>query len=321
MNDTRSSISERAKHRLRRIYQNLNRITGGFPDTFRQSFQSFSQARAAEAAASIAYYAFFSLFPLLLTLTSILGFFLDKGNNWQPIVEYVTRFIPISANFIQQNLLEILKARNAVGVIGLVGLVWSASGAFSALAININRAWTISDTRSFIADRLLAVGMVATISLMLIIIMVASSLMTLLPSLNIPILGNFSIYYTFVWKLMVRLVPLVVACLVFYLMYKLLPTTHVEPRAALWGALFAGVVWEVATSAFTWYLGSGLSNYKAVYGSLGTIVGFLTWIYFSAWITLFGAHFSAVVSDHSEKETETSKPHLDSIQRSEHAAG
>ncbi len=321
MNETRSSSSEGVKHHLQQIYQNLNRITGGLPETLRQSFQSFSQARAAEAAASIAYYAFFSLFPLLLTLTSILGFFLDKGNNWQPIVEYVTRFIPISANFIQQNLLEILKARNAVGVIGLVGLVWSATGAFSALTININRAWIISDTRSFIADRLLAVGMVATISLVLIIIMVASSLMTLLPSLNIPILSNFSIYYTFIWKLMVRLVPLVVACLVFYLMYKLLPTTHVEPQAALRGALVAGVVWEVATSAFTWYLGSGLSNYKAVYGSLGTIVGFLTWIYFSAWITLFGAHFSAVVSNHSEKEAETSKPHLNSIQRSEHAAG
>ena len=320
MNDTRSSLTDRVKHLLRPIYQNLNRLTGGFPDTLRQSFLSFNQARAAEAAASIAYYAFFSLFPLLLALTSILGFFLYKGNNWQPIVEYVTRFIPISANFIQQNLLEILKARNAVGVIGLVGLIWSASGAFSALAININRAWSISDTRSLIADRLLAVGMVAIISLVLILIMVASSLMTLLPSLNIPLLGSFSIYYTFVWKLLVRLVPLVIACLVFYLMYKLLPSAHVAPRAAIWGALVAGVVWEVVTSAFTWYLGSGLSNYKAVYGSLGTIVGFLTWIYFSAWITLFGAHLSAVVSHHPEKETETSKPHLEPIQRREHAA-
>ncbi|MEJ2598496.1 MAG: YihY/virulence factor BrkB family protein [Anaerolineales bacterium] len=321
MKSTYFNSLDRIKHRLGQFYKDFNRLTWGVPNTFRKAFQSFSQAHAAEAAASMAYYAFFSLFPLLLVLSSILGFFLYSGNNWLSIVNYVTRFIPIQAHFIQQNLLEILRARNTVGVIGLVGLIWSASGAFSALAVNINRAWEISDTRSFITDRLLAVAMVAAISLMLIIIMVASSLMALLPSFNIPLLGSFSIYYTFVWQALVRIVPLVIACLVFYLMYKLLPSDYVKPSAALSGALVAGIVWEAATSAFTWYLGSGLANYQAVYGSLGTIVGFLTWIYFSAWITLFGAHLSAVVSHHSGNKVEASRPRLQSIQRGENAAG
>jgi membrane protein len=307
------------KNRLRQFYKKLNRLTGGVPETLRQAFQNFSQARAGEAAASMAYYTFFSLFPLLLLLSSILGYFLYNGSNWLSIVDYVTRIIPIPIHFIQQNLLAILKARSAVGAIGLVGLIWSASGAFSALAIHINRAWSVSDPRGFLADRLLAVGMVAVISLVLILIVVASSMLALLPSFNIPFLGSFSIYYTFIWKLLVRLVPWAIACLVFYLLYKLLPTAEVEPRAAFWGALAAGIAWEVLTSVFTWYLGSGLANYQAIYGSLGTIVAFLTWIYFSAWITLFGAHISAVASRHEEKRAEPAQPGIETTQGREHA--
>jgi membrane protein len=320
MKNEKPDSVDRIEKTLRQLYKNLNQLTGGTPETIRQVFQNFNQARAGEAAASMAYYAFFSLFPLLLLLSSILGYFLSSGTNRVDIVSYVTRIVPIQEHFIQQTLLAILKARNAVGVIGLLGLIWSASGAFSALAININRAWSVSDERSFFADRLLAVGMIAVIILVLIIILIASSLMSLLPNFNIPLLGSFSIYYTFLWKALIRLVPWAIACLVFYLLYKLLPTTYVEPRAALWGALVAGIAWETLTSLFTWYLGSGLANYQAVYGSLGTIVGLLTWIYLSAWITLFGAHVSAIVSRHAGKQVETNKSHLEPIQRREHAA-
>jgi membrane protein len=310
----------RIEHTLHQLYNYLNKFTGGVPGILRQAYLNFSQARAGEAAASMAYYAFFSLFPLLLLLSSILGFFLYSGNDWTDIVNYVTRFVPIQEHFIQQTLLAILKARNTVGAIGLIGLLWSASGAFSALATNINRAWSVSNPRGFFADRLLAVGMIIGITLVLVIFMIASSLMSLLPTFNIPLLGSFSIYYTFLWKALVLLVPWAIACLAFYLLYKLLPTMHVEPRAALSGALVAGIAWEVLTSVFTWYLGSGLANYQAVYGSLGTIVALLTWIYLSAWIALFGAHISAVVSQHESKHIEKPSSHLESIKRRQHAA-
>jgi membrane protein len=320
MNGKNPASAGQIKQKLGQLYQKLNRLMGGAPEMLRQAYQNFGQARGGEAAASMAYYTFFSLFPLLLLLSSILGYILYSGNDWTDIVNNVTRFVPIQAQFIQQNLLAILKARNAVGAIGLVGLIWSASGAFSALAININRAWSVSDGRSFFADRLLAVGMIAVIVLVLVIFLVASSLMSLLPNFNIPLMGSFSIYYSFLWKALVRLVPWAIACLVFYLLYKLLPTAYVKPRAAFWAALVAGIAWEILTSLFTWYLGSGIASYKAVYGSLGTIVALLTWIYLSAWITIFGAHLSAVISHQVEKRVAPAKNRRESTQRRRHAA-
>ena len=58
----------------------------------------------------------------------------------------------------------------------------------------------------------------------------------------------------------------------------------------------AAAGWEIITLGFTWYLGSGLVQYELVYGSLGTIVGLMFWIYLGSLITLFGAHLTATLS-------------------------
>jgi membrane protein len=76
---------------------------------------------------------------------------------------------------------------------------------------------------------------------------------------------------------------------------------EVKWSAAFWAALVVAVAWELAANAFAWYVGSGLARYRVVYGSLGTVVALLFWIYLSAWIIIFGAHLSAAVSRHTSK--------------------
>ena len=67
-------------------------------------------------------------------------------------------------------------------------------------------------------------------------------------------------------------------------------------KAALWGAVFATIAWQLAARGFTWYLSSGLARYRIIYGSLGSVVILMLWIYLSAIVTLLGAHLSAVVA-------------------------
>jgi len=49
------------------------------------------------------------------------------------------------------------------------------------------------------------------------------------------------------------------------------------------------------TAGFAWYLSSGLSKYRLVYGSLGSIVALMFWLYVTSGIILFGAHLSAAI--------------------------
>ncbi len=55
------------------------------------------------------------------------------------------------------------------------------------------------------------------------------------------------------------------------------------------------LAWEAAKAGFTWFLSSGLTDYRLVYGSLASVVVLLLWIYISAAITLFGAHLTAAI--------------------------
>ena len=64
-------------------------------------------------------------------------------------------------------------------------------------------------------------------------------------------------------------------------------------------ALVAASAWEVTKSAFGWFLSSGLVRHQLVYGSLGTVVALMLWIYLSSLITLFGAHLSAAITHHN----------------------
>ena len=79
-------------------------------------------------------------------------------------------------------------------------------------------------------------------------------------------------------------------------LYWWLPRTKVRWREAVWGALVGSIGISIVTAGFTWFLGSGLSNYNLVYGSPGAIVALLFWIYLLSLIIFAGAHLSAAIA-------------------------
>ena len=58
------------------------------------------------------------------------------------------------------------------------------------------------------------------------------------------------------------------------------------------GAVAAAIVWLIASIGFSFYL-SNFSNYDATYGTLGTAIGLLIWLYISAFIVIVGADVNA----------------------------
>jgi membrane protein len=76
-------------------------------------------------------------------------------------------------------------------------------------------------------------------------------------------------------------------------LYRWVPNTQVRWTEAFWGALIATPAGEIVTNGFAWYLSTGLARFELVYGSLGTVVVLMLWIYIDALVVLFGAHISA----------------------------
>jgi len=281
--------------------QSLNNPIQNTVTILKDAGKTFSKTRASQAAASLAYYAFFSLFPLLLVLISAGSYFLSSQQVYQSATELVQEAIPVSNELITENLRQVLDARGTVGIIGLITLLWSASGFFTNLAYNINLAWQEAPRRNFLEKRLVGIGMIAGLSALLTLSLSLDWITNFFPFEEIGIASSATLG---LWSLISKLVSWLTIFLLFVALYRWVPTKNVRWKATLWGALTASLIWKAATAGFSWYLKSGLGRYQLVYGSLGAIVALLFLIFIISIITLFGAHLCAAIDRH-KKKTET----------------
>jgi membrane protein len=69
-------------------------------------------------------------------------------------------------------------------------------------------------------------------------------------------------------------------------------------RWVTWGSGLAAILLVVASMVFTWYLGE-FNSYGRLYGSLGAVVGFMTWLWISIVVMLLGAEVDAAIESKS----------------------
>jgi len=287
---------------MKEIYNNINHLSGDRLSILRHALKTFTEKQAAQASASLAYYTIFSIFPLLIVFIVAGSFFLDTRQVFENVTQFVQQAIPLSRQIINENLRIVLEERGAVGIVGFITLLWSASGMFTSLAYNINQAWPRASRRNFLQSRLAGLWMIAGLIGLIILSLILSWITSRLPFMNVADaspsdLNLLALFSGFGSWLMIFLV--------FLTIYHWIPTVRVKRNATFWGALTASILWKLATAGFGWYLDSGFGRYQLVYGSLGAIVAFLFLVYIISLITLFGAHLSAAIDGWEKNENTT----------------
>lgn len=275
------------------ILRSINRLTGGSLSILQDAIRHFTKDRAVEASATIAYFSVFSIFPLILVIISLASKFLEAGYVRENLVAYVTNLIPVSSDIIVTNIQVVLDKRGSVGIIALIGLIWSATAMFNTLALNLDRAWPDADSHNLFERRLVALAMFVSLAAMLIGTIFLSATVEVLPHFNIKLWGTLATYKTPIWIITSNLGPFLLRFTVIYAIYCFVPKASVPNKSAFWGALFATAGWELVTMLITSYFKSGLVQYELVYGSVGRIIALMLWIYASSIIILLGAYISA----------------------------
>jgi membrane protein len=278
------------------VYQGADSRSRGVLSILVRTFDSFSQNNAGEAAASIAYYALFSFFPLLIFLIGFVNSILANQAVQQIVLDFVAEVLPTAQQLVKENIERALELQGPIQVAGTVGLLWAATGVFTALAHNINRAWHTAKRRNFLLSRLIGFIMVISLTGLLILWVIFTTAFSVLPLFEIPLLGSLSIYETYAWGLLSKLLPAVLLFFTLVNLFRWVPNTKVRWREAFWGALVATMGMELTTRGFSWYLTSGFARYQVVYGSLGVVVAWMLWLYLSSVTVLFGAHLSAAIA-------------------------
>ncbi len=274
---------------IKKLVDRFKKTTLGFALT------RFSENQSAVDSAGLTFYAVFSLFPLLLVIISVGSFILERFMSHEEIFDLVFNAVPMYQDVIRENITSVLEKRGAIGIIGLLSLLWSASGYFNTLVGAMNEAWPGIKPRGFFRKRLIAIGMILLLIVLLIVSILSTSIIDILSRMQIPLGGSVKLYDTDLWKFINNYLPYIMTFVIFYLLYFYTPNVKVKKRAALMGALFAALIWNVVNMGFTWYVSSRYFQYDIIYGSLSTIVSLLFWIYLTNMVLLFGAYLTASV--------------------------
>lgn len=263
--------------------------------TFGMAVTRFSENQSSVDSAGLTFYAVFSLFPLLLVIVSVGSYVLERFMLREEIYNLIFNAVPMYQEYIRTNVESVIEARGAIGIIGLLSLMWSASGYFNTLVGAMNEAWPGIKPRGFFRRRLIAISMILLLIVLLILSIISTSVINILSRLQVPLGGSVQLYDTDLWKFLNNYLPYIMTFVIFFLLYSYTPNVKVNKRAAMVGALFAAVVWNMVNMAFTWYVSSRYFSYDIVYGSLSSIVSLLFWIYLTNMVLLFGMYLTASV--------------------------
>jgi membrane protein len=256
--------------------------------------------------AGIAFYAFLSVFPAIAAGLMIWGLFTDitsLGAQLQTIREWA----PDAFGVVADQMVVIANQDDGGLTLGLIIsallALWGSTGAVGALIQAMNMAYHEKERRNFfyITGLTLAFtfcGIVfAAISL--------AAIAAVPPILNALYLGAFldAIVGTARWLLMIAL--FIVACA---MIYRIAPSrAHARWRWIVPGALAAGVIWLVASIAFSAYL-ENFNAYNATFGSLGAVAALLMWFWLSAYAICFGAELNSQLELFTTQDTTVDSP-------------
>lgn len=261
----------------------------------RRTLAEFVDDRCTHVAAAIAYYALLSVFPLLIVLVSAVSLLMQRSESASRVAAAVASTFPVAGQSIS-HALEHVSAVSAgsVGAAGAVGLLWTASGVFGAMRDGINRAYDVQSSRPFLQRKLVDVAMATATAVLLLASTAAVSALHVLREVaaGIPAIGRALASAGILWSAGSALVGLALAALIVTVLYWLVPASRLRLRD-IWPGVVVGTVLLQATQyGFAFYVGS-VSHYNVVYGSLGTIVAFMVWVYLASLAILVGAEVAS----------------------------
>jgi membrane protein len=266
----------------------------GWYDILWRTYREMQTDRLVSIAGGVSFFALLSIFPAITALVSAYGLFFNPGTIVDDIGQ-LNDVVPVTVlTIVHEQAMRIAsnsgKTLSLGLVFGLLVSLWSAMGGVKAVIDALNVIYEQRENRSLI--RLNLVALVFTL-FGFATFLFAMAAIVVLPLVLSPIgLGSAA-------ETITRLArwPLLLVFLLFGLaiLYRYGP----DRRAARWqwvsvGSVFAALAWFAASFLFSWYL-TNFANYNATYGSLGAVVGLMTWLWISTIVVLLGAELNAEI--------------------------
>jgi membrane protein len=266
----------------------------GWREILVRVYRGVSRDRITLIAAGVTFYLLLSIFPGIAALISIYGIFADPTVVADQLATLAS-IAPGGAVEVLRDELTRLATRGGttLGVsffISLVFSLWTTNSGVAAFFDALNIVHEEEEKRGFFKYYLATLTF--TVATMILALLSIATVVVLPVVLNwIPLPGGTDMFAKIArWPILFVLVGLALAAL-----YCYGPSRNVARwRWITWGSSFAAVGWLAVSVLFSWYV-ANFGSYNKTYGSLGAVIGFMTWIWLSVILVLVGAKLEAEI--------------------------
>ncbi|TXN72892.1 YihY/virulence factor BrkB family protein [Methylobacterium sp. WL6] len=278
----------------------------GWKDVGLRVFRDLKENRLVSVAAGVTFYVLLAIFPAVAALVSCYGLFADVATINDHLASLQGVMPSGAIDIVGEQVKRIAaKGDTTLGVTFFTGIllsVWSANGGMKAVFDALNIVYEERETRNFVWLNLRSLAFTA--GALLFIILALGAIVVL------PVVFNTVGLSADAWYLaLLRWPALFVAVLGgLALLYRYGPCRDAPRwRWVTWGSAIAAFAWLAGSLGFSWYV-ANFGKYNDTYGSLGAVIGFMTWIWISTVIVLLGAEVNAEMEHQTVRDTTVGAP-------------
>jgi len=278
----------------------------GWKDILWRAYRDIGRDRLPSLAGGVTFYLLLATFPALAAFVSIYGLFLNV-NSVAKQLDRLSDILPDDAvNLIGDQMMRLAgqkhEALGAAFAVSMLASIWSANAGMKALFDGLNVAYGEVEKRSYLIRSVITYG--ATLGSVLFLAMAAA--LTVAAPISLHALGLHQVH---VWLTPLRWLGVYgMAAVAFTVFYRVGPSrAQARWRWVACGGLVAALAWMGGSLGFSWGL-KHFGHLGATYGSLGALIGFMLWVWFSLMVVLIGGVLNAEIEHQTARDSTRGPP-------------
>jgi len=270
----------------------------------KQSLSDFIENKVFKLSAALAFYTIFSLPAMLIIIISISDIFYGRQAVEGTLYHQISGFVGTDAALqIQQIIRNAAISHNNkfATSVGIITLLIGATSVFNEIQDSINQIWKLKPKPhkgkgflKLIVNRLLSFSIVISLGFLLLVSLMVNGLMDTFIDKLTHIFPQLTLILAYIFNL---ILTFGITSLLFGMIFKVLPDACIQWKHVRVGALTTASLFMVGKFLIGYYLGH--SKLSTAYGSAGSAIVMLAWVYYSSMILYFGSVFTHIYAKHT----------------------
>jgi membrane protein len=265
-------------------------------------------------ASSLAFNFMLAFFPATIFLFTLIPYIPVKNFQGQ-LLKLISTILPYNAYMAFQATIEdIVKHHNGKLLsLGFITALYFATNGISNLMQAFNRSSLIAEKRTWLKRKGIAMALTVIISISLLVaigVMTAGEAMIRYLKSHIDSKGHF-------WFYVIAFSRWIIVIAIFFvtisLLYRYGPANKEKWKFLNTGSIMATALAVLTSMGFTYYI-NNFSSYNKLYGSIGTLIILMLWLYLNSLIVLIGFELNASI-DYSKRNIKIARPMFNSFRK------